>query len=52
MACAIEAISKTLPEKKRPENDVEQAVTYPLFTPLEQEKATTQLQQFLDKQRN
>ena len=48
----IEAISKMLLEEESPEDYVDQAVTYPLFTPLEQEKAAAQLQQFLDQQRN
>lgn len=48
----IEAISKMLLEEESPENYVDPTVTYPLFTPLDQEKAAAQLQQFLDQQRN
>jgi hypothetical protein len=46
----IEAISKMLLEEESPENYVDPAGTYPLFTPLDQEKAASQLQQFLDQQ--
>jgi hypothetical protein len=48
----IEAIAKMLLEEESPKNEVEQAVTYPLFMPLDQEKAAAQLQQFLIQQRN
>jgi hypothetical protein len=48
----IEATAKMLLEDESPENCVDQAVTYPLFTLLDQEKAAVQLQQFLDQQRN
>lgn len=46
----IEAISKMLLEEESPEKYLDPAVTYPLFTPLNQEKAALQLQQFLDQQ--
>lgn len=43
----IEAISKMLLEEESPEKYLDPAVTYGLFTPLDQEKAALQLQQFL-----
>lgn len=48
----MEAISKMLLEEESLESYLDQTVTYPLFTPLEQEKAAAQLQQFLEQQRN
>lgn len=48
----MQAISKMLIEEESPANYLDPTVTYPLFTPLEQEKAAAQLQQFLDQQRN
>ena len=48
----IEAISKMLLEEESPETYLDPTITYRLFTPLEQEKAAAQLQQFLDQQRN
>ncbi len=46
----IEAISKMLLEEENPQNNVAPAIIYPLFTPLDQEKAAAQLQQFLNQQ--
>jgi len=46
----IEAISKMLLEEENPQNAVDPAATYPLFTHLDQEKAAAQLQQFLNQQ--
>lgn len=46
----IEAISKMLLEEETPEIFIDSSVTYPLFTPLDQEKAAAQLQQFLRQQ--
>lgn len=46
----IEAISKMLLEEESPQTDLDPAFIYPLFTPLHQEKAAAQLQQFLDQQ--
>lgn len=47
----IKAISKVLIKEENPGGYLDQAVTYSLFTPLEQEKAAAQLQQFLTQQR-
>ena len=46
----IEAISKMLLEEESPQKYLAPDSTYPLFTPLHQEKAASQLQQFLDQQ--
>lgn len=48
----IEAISKMLLEEEGPERYVDPAFAYPIFTPLEQEKAAAQLQQFLNQQKS
>jgi hypothetical protein len=46
----IEAISKMLMEEESPQKYLDPNLIYPLFTPLHQEKAASQLQQFLDQQ--
>ena len=46
----IEKISQMLLEEESPENYFETQQSYPVFTPLNQEKAAHQLQQFLDQQ--
>lgn len=46
----IEAISKMLIEEESPQKYLNPDLIYPLFTPLHQEKAASQLQQFLDQQ--
>ena len=46
----IEAISKMLLEEENPTKYLDSEITYPIFTPLHQEKAAAQLQQFIDQQ--
>ena len=46
----IEAISKMLLEEENPQTYLTPEATYPLFTPLNQEKAASQLQEFLNQQ--
>lgn len=46
----IEAISKMLMEEESPQSYLDSDLVYPLFTPLHQEKAAAQLQQFLEQQ--
>jgi hypothetical protein len=45
----IEKISKMLLEEENPANYFETQKSYPVFTPLNQEKAANQLQQFLEQ---
>lgn len=46
----IETISKMLLEEESPQQYLAPDSTYPLFTPLNQEKAASQLQEFLNQQ--
>ena len=48
----IEKISKMLLEEESPAKYFDQQESYPVFTPLKQEKGTNQLQQFLNQQRS
>lgn len=47
----IEKISKMLLEEENPAKYFELQQSYPVFTPLEQERGANQLQQFLDQKR-
>ena len=46
----IEKISRMLLEEENPDKYFEMQKTYPVFTPLNQEKAAHQLQQFIKQQ--
>ena len=46
----IEKISKMLLEEENPARYFDSQKSYPVFTPVDQEKAANQLQQFLDQQ--
>jgi hypothetical protein len=48
----IEKISKMLLEEENPAKYFEQQKSFPVFTPLNQEKAANQLQQFIDQQKS
>lgn len=48
----IEKISKMLLEEENPARYFDPQKSYPLFTPINQEKGANQLQQFLDQQRS
>ena len=48
----IEKISKMLLEEENPTRYFDIQKSYPLFTPINQEKGANQLQQFLDQQRS
>jgi len=48
----IEKISKMLLEEESPAGYFDPQTSYPLFTPLDQEKGASQLQHFLDQQRS
>ncbi|MCZ7670957.1 MAG: hypothetical protein M5U34_29330 [Chloroflexi bacterium] len=48
----IEKISKMLLEEENPARYFDSQKSYPLFTPINQEKGANQLQQFLDQQRS
>ena len=47
----IEKISRMLLEEENPANYFEMQKTYPVFTPLNQEKAANQMQQFITQQK-
>ena len=47
----IEKISKMLLEEENPARYFDPQKTYPVFTPINQEKGANQLQQFLDQQK-
>ncbi len=47
----IEKISKMLLEEENPASYFDPQKSYPVFTPLNQEKGANQLQQFLDQKR-
>lgn len=48
----IEKISKMLLEEENPARYFDPQKSYPLFTPINQEKGANELQQFLDQQRS
>jgi hypothetical protein len=48
----IEKISKMLLEEENPAKYFDPEKSYPVFTPVNQEKGANQLQQFLDQQRS
>lgn len=48
----IEKISKMLLEEENPARYFDSQKSYPLFTPINQEKGANELQQFLDQQRS
>ena len=48
----IEKISKMLLEEENPARYFDLQKSYPVFTPLNQEKGANQLQQFIDQQRS
>ena len=48
----IEKISKMLLEEENPARYFDPQKSYPLFTPINQEKGANQLQQFIDQQRS
>ncbi len=48
----IEKISKMLLEEENPEKYFDPRKSYPVFTPINQEKGANQLQQFLDQQKS
>lgn len=48
----IERISKMLLEEENPSRYFDSQKTYPVFTPMNQEKAANQLQQLLDQQKS
>ncbi|MBX2999454.1 MAG: hypothetical protein KF893_13140 [Caldilineaceae bacterium] len=48
----IEKITKMLLEEENPARYFDSRKSYPLFTPINQEKAAAQLQQFLDQQKS
>ena len=48
----IEKISRMLLEEENPAKYFEMQKTYPVFTPLNQEKAANQLQQFITQQKS
>lgn len=48
----IEKISKMLLEEENPANYFDSQERYPVLTPVDQEKAANQLQQFLDQQKS
>lgn len=48
----IERISKMLLEEENPSRYFDSQKTYPVFTPINQEKAANQLQELLDQQKS
>ena len=48
----IERISKMLLEEENPSRYFDSQKTYPVFTPMNQEKGAKQLQQLLDQQKS
>ena len=48
----IEKISRMLLEEENPAKYFEMEKSYPVFTPLNQEKAANQLQQFITQQKS
>lgn len=46
----IEAISKMLLDEENAQGHIDTTFTYPLYTPLFQEEAAAQLQQFIEQQ--
>jgi len=48
----IEKISKMLLEEENPARHFDPQKSYPVFTPINQEKGANQLQQFIDQQRS
>ncbi|MCA9918528.1 MAG: hypothetical protein KC445_11300 [Anaerolineales bacterium] len=48
----IERISKMLLEEENPSRYFDSQKTYPVFTPMNQEKAANQLQELLDQQKS
>ena len=48
----LSSISQMLLDEENPAKYFDPQITYPVFTPLNQEKAASQLQRFLDQQKS